>query len=485
MSTYLGIDLGTSGVKLLAIDGAGKTLYQCQREYRVAEPRPGWKEIDPCCWIDAIDNGLGELLANIDKDAVLGIGVTGQMHTVIPLDNVGKPLRPALMWNDTRTQAEVQVLKQMIRGRADTSFIEKIISTGSPAANLYWLKEHEPENFEKLSRFLIGPDYIVHYLTGEYSTDYCEASTSSLYDIKGGAWSKTMQEILGLNDGVYPPLMGSETIVGNLRTEIAERYGLSPEVYVIAGTGDNPAAGVATGAVDEDFPLLSLGTSGVLMVRRDTPSEDIKGKTILFSGDGVKMNYLVQGVVQSAGSSYHWLVKSILAAADYDGGLGKDFTPKHNDLLCYPHLVGDKTIHKDPSLRGAILGAGTDTTREDMIVAVMEGIAFGVRELTEVMAVPPGMPLKVTGGGAKNPLWMQILADVLNRRIEQLAGDEGAGYGVALLTLNADPGTMTAPLKREPKIKNTYLPRGEEVHYYADKYRKYKKIYRALKSVYE
>lgn len=488
MATYIGIDLGTSSVKLLAIDEDGTPLHQCQREYHIDQPNPGWKEIDPCHWIDAIEEGLKELFNRIDKKKIRGIGVTGQMHTLICLDAMDKPIRPALMWNDVRTKSCVETLKPLIENHKDTTFIRNILSTGSPAANLYWLKENEPANFKAMTHFLIGPDYIVHYLTGKITTDYCEASTSSLYDIKTQQWSKTMQKAIGLSPKVYPKIWGSGEIVGSIQSKFAQKFDLNPEIYVIAGTGDNPAAAVATGCIHGDFPVLSLGTSGVLMIRKERLEQGVKGKNILFSIDNKKISYLVQGVVQSAGSSHHWITKTIFHADNFlseaknthNGSFGR------NELLFYPHLVGDKTLYKDPSLKGAFFGLGTETTRQDLLVSVMEGIGFAIKELSEAMGLSDShKTLKVTGGGAKNDVWMQILADILNKNIEQLEGNEGAALGIALLTKDADPQRKEEAVKpRKVSIKKLYTPKSKNVDWYLEKYKKYKKIYEAIKNIY-
>ncbi|MEG0378961.1 MAG: FGGY family carbohydrate kinase, partial [Eubacterium sp.] len=254
MAIYIGIDLGTSSVKLLAIDEHGKIVHQCQQDYTISQPQPGFKEIDPKQWINAVENGLAELLNPLDRDQVSGIGVTGQMHTTLFLDAAGESIRPALMWNDTRTTSCVKQLKDRLYDTDDTRLIQEILSTGSPAANLYWLKQNEPENFLAMRHFVIGPDYIVHYLTGKISTDYCEASTSSLYDIKTKTWSESMAKIIGIPCDVYPPIYGSGEIVGTIQSTLSKKFGLSKEVFVIAGTGDNPAAAIATGCLQGDFP---------------------------------------------------------------------------------------------------------------------------------------------------------------------------------------------------------------------------------------
>ena len=488
MSYFLGIDIGTSSVKIVAMDEAGTVIKKCERNYQYSQPKPGWKEIWPDVWADAVENGLGELLGNINRQEIKAIGFTGQMHTTIFMNREGTCIRPAIMWNDMRTKDLIPSMKESISGRPDTRSILRILSTGSPAANLMWLKEYEPENFETLDKFLIGPDYLVYYFSGCYSTDYCEASTSSLYDTEGRRWSETMRSYLSIPESAYPPVRGSQEVVGFLSERMQKKFDLPCDIRVIAGTGDNPAAAVATGGLRYRYPVLSIGTSGVLVLTRDCVNLEMKGKQILFSLDGKKINVLVQGVVQSAGGSYQWYVKNILGIDNFDrltDSVDLDTLGK-NGLLFYPHLTGDKTIYADPNLRGAFIGLDTNHTKEDLAVAVMEGVCFGVKQLIQEMRLTPEEMgrLKVTGGGSYSKVWMQILADVLNVDIEQLDGGEGASAGAALMARDAVLGKTDSLTREQPiEIRGRFNPRPYNVGVYEIKYKKYLKIHDALKTI--
>lgn len=489
MGYYIGIDMGTSAVKLIAIDDKGVVACECGRDYQYSEPEPGWREIWPEVWINAVRSGLNELLLSLDRQLVRSIGITGQMHTTVFLDQNGQTIRPAIMWNDMRTKEYVPAVKKMLT-EDDTAGIVKIISTGSPALNLMWLKNQEQENFSKLAQFLIGPDYLVYYFSGQYSTDYCEASTSSLYDAEQRCWSKTMRDMLGLLPSAYPPVMGSQEIVGNLCAALQREFNLPADVKIIAGTGDNPAAAVATGGLRHQYPVLSIGTSGVLVLPRAKLSGAASGKRILFSLDGKQIDNLVQGVVQSAGGSFGWYVKKILQADDFEelmksvdiSGSGQD------ELMFYPHLTGEKTIYADPVVRGAFLGLNINHTREDMAVAVMEGICFAFKQLAQAMQLSEYemARLKVTGGGANSRIWMQILADILDTEIEQLESGAGASYGIALMARDAvlEAGAA-AETDGRAGIKGRFSPRTCQAGMYARKYRQYLRIYDALKTVYQ
>ncbi len=489
MDLYVGIDIGTSSAKLTLIDSNGHVVGESCREYRIDEPQPGWKEIDPDIWMKATEEAMKELIRSADSGKIKGIGVTGQMHTVVFIGKDGKSIRPALMWNDTRTSDMIPRLKDKIRKTTESSYLANVISTGSPAVNLLWLKETEPDHFKKIKKFLIGPDYIVYRLTGTFQTDYCEASTSSMLDLQKGVWSSEMRDLLGFSADIYPEVRGSGQIAGRVTEEWCDKFGFSEDVQVIVGTGDNPAAAISTGCFTEEYPVLSLGTSGVLMYPRKELDLSAKGKNILFSFDQKKMQILVQGVVQSCGSSMNWWVRDVLESGDFgkEAAAPKESLGK-NELLFFPHLVGEKTIYADPSLRGAFVGIGTETSRADMTIAVMEGIAFGVRQLTEVMKIPKEKleNLPITGGGSKNPTWMQIFSEVLNVRTSQLESGTGAGYGMAL-TAASEIGDvpMEELIADTAKIKATFDPHTEIVERYEKKYQKYLKLHKALTAVFE
>lgn len=485
MSYYIGIDLGTSAVKICLIDEKGNLIKEDSRSYKWIQPVEGWKEISTKTWWNCTCDGVKSLLDGVDSSKVKGIGVTGQMHSLVLLDQDGRSIRPVIMWNDTRTASLISELKEIVKG-TEVEYLNNIITTGSPVANLLWMKKNEYDNFKKIRKFLIGPDYIVYRLTGTCGTDYCEASTSSMYDTYNKCWSSVIREYIGVSEDVYPEVKESTKIAGRILPDIAKELGLSEEVDVIVGTGDNPAASIPTGCLGKNYPVFSMGTSGVLMFPRDHLDYSVKGKNILFSFDKNCCKILVQGVIQSCGSSYSWWNDNILncdyymddeTVIDYKN-LGK------GEVLFYPHLSGDKTIYADPLLRGAFIGLGTSTSKSEMTLAVMEGIAFALRQLSEEMRLSDISirELRVIGGGSKNRLWMQVLSDVMKTKIVQLDGKGGAGYGVALLTAYAC-GEIKSPDKISESIesvKECFYPRSYNMKLYDDKYEKYKKIHDAL-----
>ena len=483
MKYYLGLDMGTSSLKALLMEEGGEIVGEGSVDYEYAAPAPGWTEMEPEIWYRAALEVMGKVLGLAEAGEILAIGVTGQMHTTVFLDNEGRSIRPALMWNDTRTLPQLAEIKWRLQWQDALAATAKIISTGSPALNLYWLKKEEPENFARLHKFLIGPDYLVYRLTGKFGTDYCEASTSALYDFAAASWSREMGSLLGLPEKIYPPIRGSSQRAGRLLPEIARRLGLSGEVEVVCGTGDNAAAAFANGLGRDCEAFLSLGTSGVLVHAAKSPDFSRPGKNIAFSREGETIEYLVQGVVQSAGRTLNWLMRDILKTDDYDGNISHvDIeTLGEGSLLFYPHLMGEKTMYGDMSLRGAFLGLSEGTSRADLQVAVMEGIAFGVRELAEAMGIERKKlyPLLVTGGGARSRLWRQILADVLETPVAELPGKSGAAYGAALLAAGSFREGRGAADE-----KSLCRPRMKNVIAYRKKYRNYLRIHDAVKNVY-
>ena len=487
--TYIGIDMGTSGVKLILMDEKRALLGQACLEYELSRPHEGWSEIDPAIWYEKTVEGLKRLLRGQDASSVSAIGVTGQMHSLILLDEAGESLRPAMLWNDKRTADLIPALQEALREDPDGSYLCGIVSTGSPAANLYWFSLNEPERFARCHSFLIGPDYLVYRLTGVQSTDFVEASTSSLYCLSRRAWSEPMRRLIGLKDSAWPTVRGSAEVVGTVLPALAAQLGLRDDVKVIAGIGDNPATAVSTGCLGQDYPVLSLGTSGVLMFPVKAMEDAPLGKRILCSMDGKRFAYLVQGVVQSTGEAVSWWTRRVLGVRDFgtlDSGIDAALK-RRSRVLFYPHINGDKTLYADPTLRGAFIGLSSETGPEALYYAVIEGLCFAFRQLAEGMGLDlrrHGV-LKVVGGGAKSDLWLHTLADVLNVRVERLGGNIGPGFGAALLACSADHPDMSleALTAANLQIERAFEPDRSLAEALEGKYLRYLRIHDALKYI--
>ena len=476
-------------MKLLLIDAQRHILAQSHQEYELSHPHEGWSEIDPNIWYESAIRGLKQLLEGQDPSRVRGIGVTGQMHTLILLGEDGACVRPAMMWNDKRTADCIPVLQQALAGEPDGDYLRGIVSTGSPAANLYWVSRREPEVFKCCRHFLIGPDYLVYRLTGRMSTDYVEASTSSLYCLSQRTWSEKLRLLIGLPASAYPPVRGCGETAGCLKPELAAMLGLREDVGVITGTGDNAATAVSTGCIGRGYPVLSIGTSGVLIFPVSSMDRVSRGKAMLFSVDGRDFTYLVQGVVQSTGESVNWWVRKVQGLQDF-GLLDSEIDEalaRRTQVLFYPHINGDKTLYADPTLRGAFIGLSSQTGPAELYCAVIEGLCLAFRQLAEGMGLSlrDYGALKAVGGGAKSDFWLRTLANVLNVRVERLGGAVGPGFGIALLAYGADhAGIGTDELTASSiQVERAFEPDAGLVALYQKKYARYLRIHDALKAI--
>lgn len=485
--TFLGIDMGTSAIKLVMIDEQKNVLAQVTEEYGTVQRSQGWSEINPDVWYQSMASGMEKILEKCDRRQLKSIGITGQMHTLVTLDKAGAPVRDAILWNDMRAKELVPELKQRIADFREGEYLARTVSTGSPMANLYWLKQYEPENFKRIAKFLIGPDYLVYRLTGQYGTDFCEASTSCLYLLREKKWSWEIRDLIGLSEEVYPCIHGSAEMAGCITQETAGRFSLNPDVEVLTGTGDNPATAISTGCLGRGYPVISLGTSGVLITPVAEPDELEKGKMILFSFHGCDFSYLAQGAVQSNGNTFDWWVRKILREEDF-GRVDYLVETDHNQessVIFYPHLKGEKTLYADPDLRGAFINLTTETSRGDLLYAVMEGLCFGFRELAEKMGVQLSRfeSIKVLGGGSQSDAWMQTMANVMNRKVEKMAGMTGPAFGIALLAAYHSGSIATPEQISEGtiKIERCFEPETDKVERCEKKYQKYLRIYSALK----
>lgn len=479
---YIGLDIGTSALKTTVIDETGHILHEASYGYAIEEHQEGYREIDPEVWYEAVLQGLADILQTFAETDIRIIGVTGQMHTTVFLDKEGKPVRKAIMWTDMRTANMVPALKEELAQLSQTRYIAQILSSGCPAMNTLWVKQNEPEVFARIRKIMTPYDYIVFRLTNAYSADYCDASTSSLYDIQTKRWSTHMLETLGLREDMIGPLHASCDIVGTLTSALCERFSITHRIPVIAGTGDNPANAVGMGLLHNQKPMISLGTSGVIILPKQDGDFAGKGKNVLFCAKGKDFVNVVQGTVRSAGGTHKWWVENIGCTSDMTmdqsdislSSLG------HNKVLFFPHITGDKVIYHDLDVRGAFFHVSAHTKRCDMTQAVFEGVSFALREVLESMelATWPSR-IQINGGGTKSTLWMQIMASILHTQIEVVSAQATPGYGICVLAAMADGVTI----KNQTKQGICYEPDAHQVAAYEKQYVKYKRLYAAIKEV--
>ena len=483
---YIGIDLGTSAVKLLLMDQEGTVQNVVSKEYPLEFPHPGWSQQNPEDWRRAVLEGVPELLKGFDAGQVAGIGAGGQMHGLVVLDEHDRVIRPAILWNDGRTAREVDYLNQTVGKDKLSAWTANIAFAGFTAPKVLWMREHEPENFARIKKVMLPKDYINYILTGVHCTDYSDASGMLLLDVEHKCWSREMLEICGIAEEQLPTLYESWEPVGTLKPEIAEELGLPADVKVIAGAGDNAAAAVGTGTVGAGGCNISLGTSGTLFISSRTFGVDENNALHSFAhADG---NYHLMGCMLSAASCNKWWMDEILKTKAYQEEQAEITGLGENHVYFLPYLMGERSPHNDPDARAAFIGMSMDTTREEMTLAVLEGVAFGLRDSLEVarsIGVNPKRT-KICGGGAKSPLWRKIIANVMSMKVDIIESEEGPGYGAAILAAVGCGvyGSVEEAAGKLVKVTATEEPDAELVQKYEEKYQKFRKLYPALKDFY-
>ena len=485
---YIGIDLGTSAVKLLLMDEAGKIRKIVSRAYPIAFPHPGWSEQNPEDWLRETLDGIRELTEDCDKTQVKGIGVGGQMHGLVALDRDNAVLRPAILWNDGRTTEETDYLNNVIGKEKLSSFTANIAFAGFTAPKILWMKKHEPELFARIDKIMLPKDYINYMLSGVHCTDYSDASGMLLLDVEHKCWSREMLEICGIKEQCMPRLFESYDTVGTLTAEMAKSLGLSPNVRIVAGAGDNAAAAVGTATVGEGQCNISLGTSGTIFISSDSFGVDKNNALHAFAhADG---HYHLMGVMLSAASCNKWWMEDIIKTgkyADEQAEITRDMLGR-NQVYFLPYLMGERSPHNDSSARGSFIGMSMDTTRADMTLSVLEGVAFGIRDSLE-LARTLGIKIsrsKVCGGGAKSPLWKEIIANVLNLELDGIESEEGPGYGAAILAAVAcgEFDSVKSAAEKLVKVTSTVKPDAELAARYEERYQVFRQIYPAMKPLF-
>ena len=482
---YIGIDLGTSAVKLLLMDKAGQILNIVSREYPISFPHPGWSEQNPTDWWNAVCDGIPELLKGFDAAQVKGIGAGGQMHGLVVLDKDDTVIRPCILWNDGRTQSQVDHLNTIIGKETLSKYTANIAFAGFTAPKLLWMRQNEPALFARIAKIMLPKDYINYKLTGTHCTDYSDASGMLLLDVQHKCWSKEMLNICGVLESQLPKLYESWQPVGTLTAEAARTLGLPQSVVVCAGAGDNAAAAIGCGAVGEGKCNISLGTSGTVFITSEKFGVDAKNALHSFAhADG---GYHLMGCILSAASCNKWWMDDILHAEDYPAEQAPITPDKlgNNDIYYLPYLMGERSPHNDPAARGAFLGLRMDTTRADMTQAVLEGVAFAIRDCVEI-ARAQGITVThstLCGGGAKSPLWRTIMANVLDMTLQLPQTEQGPGYGGAMLAAVAcgEYATVADCAKALVKVKSETKPDQELVQKYNARYAAWKQFYPALK----
>lgn len=486
MLYYIGIDLGTSAVKLLLMEGNGKIVRVTSREYPLYFPHPGWSQQNPEDWYKQSMDGLCELLDGIDKSQVAGISFGGQMHGLVVLDENDQVIRPAILWNDGRTFRENDYLNQVIGKEKLSEYTANISFTGFTAPKILWMKNNEPENFARIKKIMLPKDYLAYRLTGVHCTDVSDASGMLLFDVKNRCWSEEMCEICGVHKEQLAKVYESYEAVGTLLPEIAQNLGLPETVKVAAGAGDNAAAAVGTGTVGNGQCNISLGTSGTIFISSDQFAVDKNNALHAFAhADG---HYHLMGCMLSAASCNKWWMDEIIGTKDYGTEQAAITKLGENHVYFLPYLMGERSPHNDPDARGTFIGMTMDTSRADMTQAVLEGVAFALRDSFEI-AKSLGIQIdrtKICGGGAKSLLWKKIIANVLNVKVDVPETEEGPGYGAAILAAVAcsEYASVEEAAQKLLKVVDTVEPDAELAAKYEERYAQFKQIYPTVKELF-
>lgn len=483
---YIGVDLGTSSVKLLLMDETGDIKNIVTKEYPLYFPKPGWSEQNPTDWYDALVKGVKELTAGIDVTDVDGISFSGQMHGLVTLDEKDEVIRPAILWNDGRTQEECDYLNITIGREKISEYTANMALTGFTAPKLLWVKKHEPDNFARIAKIMLPKDYLAYRLSGVHCTDVSDASGMLLLDVKNKRWSQEMLELIGIKEEQLARIFESYQVVGTLTETAANDLGLTQEVKVIAGGGDQAVAAVGTGTVGDGKCNISLGTSGVVFVSSEQFAVDPMNSLHSFAHADGKYHFM--GCMLSAAASNKWWMDEILRTKEYSKEQENITKLGENHVYFLPYLMGERTPHNNPEARATFIGMSMDTTREDMTQAVLEGVAFALRDSFEILK-SLGITVtrtRINGGGAKSPLWCKIMANVLNVKVDKINSEEGPAFGAAILaTVGCGKyATVEEATEKLIRVVETTEQEPELVAKYNERYEVFKTLYPTLKDTF-
>lgn len=485
---YIGIDLGTSSVKLLLLSHKGEVVKTITKEYPLYFPKPLWSEQNPEDWYQAVISGLKDLVKTYDKESIKGMGFSGQMHGMVILDKDDNVIRPAILWNDQRTENECDYLNKIVGQKKLSEYTANISLTGFTAPKVLWLKENEPENFAKINKLMLPKDYIAYKLSNQFATDVSDASGTLYFDVSHKCWSKEMLKILSIKEEQLPVIYESYDVIGSLNENIAKEVGLTNKIKIIIGGGDQAVAAVGTGIVENNSCNLSLGTSGVVFVSSDEFALDKNNS--LHSFCHANGRYHLMGVMLSAASSLKWWIESVNKSSDFETFLKEAETVEINKSVYFlPYLMGERTPINDPLAKGTFIGMTLNHERKHLTRAVLEGVAFALRDSFEIIK-SLGIKIervRVNGGGSKSALWVQIIADVLNVSVEKINTNDGPALGAAILASVGCKAYDTVESACNDIIKVTEVkdPNKSNVEKYDLKYQKYRLLYPKLKELFK
>lgn len=499
MAVFLGIDIGTSGTKTLAMHEDGAILASATVEYPLYSPKPGWSEQEPADWWDASVQSVKQVMkaAKLKPADVGGIGLSGQMHGSVFVDKSGDVIRPALLWNDQRTAAECAEIEKLAGGRKRLiKMVANPALTGFTAPKILWLRNHEKKNFDRTVQILLPKDYVRYRLTGEFATEVSDASGTLLLDVVKRRWSTALLNKLDLDAGLLPEVFESEDVTGGLSQSAAKAMGLNVGTPVVGGGGDQAASAIGNGIVRKGVVSATMGTSGVVFAHSDEVQVDPEGRLHTFC-HAVRGKWHVMGCVLSAGGSLQWF-RNELCREEIAAAKKKKVDPYElithqaeaapagsEGLFFLPYLTGERTPHADPNARGSWVGLSLRHGKGHLARSVMEGATFAMRDSLEIakeMNIPV-REIRLSGGGARSPFWRQMQADIYGQKVVTINAEEGPAYGVALL---AAAGTgayknVVEACNATISVVTSTTPGRAERRTYDKAYPVYQQLYRSLK----
>ena len=484
MDKYIGIDLGTSGIKVLLVMENGEILNEVSSSYPCLHLEENYSEQEPNLWYTHMISCLKQLLIHQDKNDIKAISFGGQMHGLVLLDENDSIIRPAILWNDGRAVEETKYFNETIGKNIISSYTGNIAFPGFTAPKILWVYHHEKDNFKRISKIMLPKDYLIYQLSGVFATDVSDISGMLLFDVKNRKYSKEMLDLCHIKESQLPRVFESYEVVGYIKKEIADELGLSNQVKIVAGAGDNAAAAIGTGTVGDGACNISLGTSGTIFISSEMFSVDPNNALHSFCDASGK--YHMMGCILSAASARSWWLEKILDTTDYDKD---EKSLEDSNVIFLPYLVGERSPHNDVDIRGAFIDLSINTTRGQMSKAVLEGVAFALKDCLNI-AISNGIHSKFTticGGGAKSNTWKHIIADVLELPVKTLKTNQGPSFGAAILAMVGDKKyqNVEEAISILVKTVETINPNPKKLDYYRKKYLKFERLYPALKRVEE
>jgi xylulokinase len=482
----MGIDLGTSSVKILLMNKSGKIISTLTKTYSISFPKPLWSEQNPNEWWEVTKTAIKEILKTQDKSLLKGISFSGQMHGLVILDENDNVIRPAILWNDQRTEKECDYLNNTIGKNLISQYTGNIALTGFTAPKILWVKNNEHQNFNLIKKIMLPKDYIAYKLSGVFATDMSDASGTLLFDVKNRTWSKEMLDIIGIYKSQLPKLFESYESIGYIKPELAEEFGISKNVKIVIGGGDQAVGAIGTGAVEEGIISVALGTSGVIFA----PFNNYKvvKDNSLHSFAHANGKYHQMGVMLSAAAAFKWWVETINNTTNYEkinNEISK-INPGSDNLYFLPYLMGERTPHNDVNAKGCFIGLTLSHTNAHMSRAVIEGVTYGLNDSMEILK-NLGInieKIRISGGGAKSDIWKQIVADVFNAKVSTIEVIEGPAYGAAILAAVGcnEYNSVDEACKNIIKDVETFIPNENNVKIYKEKYKTFATLYPTLKN---